>query len=134
LLGWCGGWRLYRCQQGRLGGKAKAIWATEGVDGRCVRKSASKWGKSRFFGPGGGPAGHVRGFEMETDARKVASGDKFGYTGLQSGVKMEISVTSVLAFWAVELSYSCMISGHRRILAYCVGGGFAESYRKRYDR
>jgi len=68
----------------------KAIWATKGLTGEVSERVLRNGGKSRFFGPGGGPAGQVGGFEMESDARKVASGDKFGYTGLRRGVKMEI--------------------------------------------
>ena len=52
---------------------------TGGVDGRGVQKSPSKWGKSRFLGPGRGPAGRARGFGLGTDAKKIASRGNWWY-------------------------------------------------------
>jgi hypothetical protein len=47
---------------------------------------------------------------METDARKVASGDKFGYTGLRRGVKMEIldKIALALPFHFKETETGCI--------------------------
>jgi hypothetical protein len=42
------------------------------------------------MGPGKGLAGHAWGFGMETDARKIASGGKWGYIGSQPKGKTEI--------------------------------------------
>jgi hypothetical protein len=45
---------------------------------------------SWLFGPGKGPAGYARGFGIETDTKKIASGGKWGYIGSQPKGKTEI--------------------------------------------